>query len=153
MDEYIAKPIRVRELSDRFAMVVSPPSQPEPAPQAPLPQAGDELIDWSAALDSVEGDRELLKELVAAFLEDSPRLMADIRESLRKRDPTALQRAAHALKGSMLAVGVEEPARLAFALEAMGDSEQLGRVDATFASLEQTMGLLLPALTRFVRGT
>ena len=151
MDEYIAKPIRVRELSERFAMVVDPPSQPEPTIQPPLPQADDDLIRWSDALQSVEGDRELLKELVAAFLEDAPRLMTGVREAIRDRDATALQRAAHALKGSMLAVGAVDPSQRAADLETKGASGHLNQTDMIFAVLEQNMGLLLPALAKFAR--
>jgi HPt (histidine-containing phosphotransfer) domain-containing protein len=109
------------------------------------------LIQWSTALQSVEDDRVLLRELVAAFLEESPGRMTDIREAIGQRDATALQRAAHALKGSMQAIGALRPAQLALDLETLGEAGQLSQADAKFIALEQTMGLLLPALTRFVR--
>jgi CheY-like chemotaxis protein len=151
MDEYIAKPIRARELSERFAKVVAPADQAPPPPAPSRSQADDQLIQWSTALQSVEGDQVLLRELVAAFLEESPGRMTDIREAIGQRNATALQRAAHALKGSMQAVGALQPAQLALDLETMGEAGQLIQADAKFIALEQTMGLLLPALNRFVR--
>ena len=58
-------------------------------------------MDRAAVLDRVEGDVELLKQLVDLFQEDSARLLRDIRAALDRRDAQALRRSAHALKGSV----------------------------------------------------
>jgi CheY-like chemotaxis protein len=153
MDDYIAKPIRARELAQRFAAVVgkSPPSDRESQSQRSH-EAEPPVIDLTEALESVEGDHDLLSEMVRAFLEDSPRMMSAIREAIRCREPRALQQAAHGLKGSMLAVGARTGSERASELESMGASGQLHRAHEAFARLEQNMALLLPTLNKLARG-
>ena len=51
--------------------------------------------------DPTEGDLELRKELAVMYLEDSPRLIAEIRAAVTRRDGRALKQAAHTLKGSV----------------------------------------------------
>ena len=59
------------------------------------------VLDQAAALARAEGDMELLGEIAALFLEAYPKVLVDIRECLNRRDPAALARAAHNLKGSV----------------------------------------------------
>lgn len=94
-------------------------------------------FDLDEALERVGGDQELLKEIADLFLEDAPGLVDGIRAAIEKKDPEALQRAAHSLKGSVANFGAEETVALAFQLEQMGRE---GAVDdgaeAVFALLE-----------------
>ena len=74
-----------------------------------------------AGSDPTEGDVELRKELAEMFLEDSPKLIADIRAAVTSRDGRALKQAAHTLKGS---VGVF---RDQAAFDAVFRMEQIGK--------------------------
>ncbi len=57
-------------------------------------------MDRAAVLERVEGDVELLRQLVELFREDSARHLRDLRAALERGDAKAIERSAHALKGS-----------------------------------------------------
>ena len=107
-DEYVAKPIRPRDLFDaidRSLALAAPRAEiatPSPAPEG---RAGAPIHDRAAALEGLDGDEELLQDLAAVFLEDSPRLMAAVRQAVAEGDPGRLERAAHSLKGSVANFG------------------------------------------------
>jgi HPt (histidine-containing phosphotransfer) domain-containing protein len=72
------------------------------------------VIDRDKALERVEGDAELLRELVQLLLEDIPVRLAQIRSGLDTHDAETLRGAAHSLKGAaanLCADGVTEAAR------------------------------------------
>ena len=131
---------------------LAPPASPlTPAP-GPRPRpAADEVLDWSEALRTVKGDRELLKVVVETFLEESPRLLSTIRKALAGSDPSALRIAAHTLKGSMHYFGSIRAFERAFQLEKMGQSANLENAAGALAALEAEMARLLPALLDYLR--
>jgi HPt (histidine-containing phosphotransfer) domain-containing protein len=55
----------------------------------------------SRALGRVEGEAELLRELIGLFLDDSAKLLSEVRGSVVCGDEKALERAAHKLKGPL----------------------------------------------------
>ncbi|MBX7165355.1 MAG: response regulator [Pirellulales bacterium] len=106
MDGYVAKPLRPREL---FAAVESHAAAnpcgelPQPAAPTMLGDApGDEeLYDRGAALSSVNGDVELLRELMTLFVAECPKQLAELREAVVAADGPRLRRAAHTLKNTL----------------------------------------------------
>jgi CheY-like chemotaxis protein/HPt (histidine-containing phosphotransfer) domain-containing protein len=93
MDAYLAKPLRPDELLamiDRFV----PPAEGSPA----IPTGS---VDGTTLLASFGDNRTLLAEVIDVFLEDAPRLMADIDRSVAAKDPAGLAAAAHTLKGTV----------------------------------------------------
>ena len=105
-DDYVAKPMRFRELAAAIerCLSLSHPSAPEAkhAEVEPEPISMASLFDHSAALQSVDGDEDLLRELAEVFLEDQPRLIAALREAVARGNPERLRRAAHALRGAVV---------------------------------------------------
>ena len=71
-------------------------------------------------LARVGGDRELLRELLAIFRQESPRLLGLIRQSLRGGDAKGVEHAAHTLRGSVGSFGATTASQLALALEIAG---------------------------------
>ncbi|MGH9672245.1 MAG: Hpt domain-containing protein [Bryobacteraceae bacterium] len=99
-------------------------------------------FDQAVALARVGGDEELLREVAALFLEESHHCVSSIREAAARRDPTALQYAAHNLKGAALNFGATSTCDAAFRLEMMGRTGDLAGVDATLNELESAVGNL-----------
>ena len=69
----------------------------------PVPSTKDDTVpclDWEEALDHLEGDENLLIELVGIYSEQCPKLMAEIEEAIAGGEAADLRRAAHTLKGS-----------------------------------------------------
>jgi two-component system sensor histidine kinase/response regulator len=115
MDDYLSKPIRRDQLAAVLARFGDGgvPTPPEPA--APEP-----AFDLSTALHSVEGDRELLTELLGIIAEDGPGQLRAVRDAVSRSDPAALAFAAHTLKGGLGVLGAGKAAALAERLERLG---------------------------------
>ena len=82
------------------------------APSAPSATAGM-VLDRSALLDRVEGDMELLGDIIVLFKDDSVRQIAAIREAIGKKEPELVKRAAHTLKGTCGNLGAPDAATTA----------------------------------------
>src|SRR5262249_37071093 len=114
MDAYISKPIRAEEL---FAVLgdLAPSPQPKPASGPPPEQ----VVDLDEALGRLGGDRDLLRELAATFLDQAPRWMDAIRQALDRQDAGQLKTSAHPLKGSLGTFAARAAAEAALRLETL----------------------------------
>jgi len=85
-------------------------------------------------------DAEFVAEIVDAFCEDTPRHIAELRESLAKQDLDTFRRAAHSIKSSSKIVGALNLASQAAELEQMARDGKLedaaGEVESLAASYE-----------------
>lgn len=152
MDGYISKPIRARELYeaiDRSAARAAP--RPEPAEQVGAIAQDSSVWDEKRALAGVGNDRLLLAELAQIFLEEYPRLMADLDEAIQAQNASRLRNAAHGLKGAVdnfAAAGAYESAQK---LEMLGRNGTLEGAEIAFAQLEQQLERLRPLLHELTR--
>jgi PAS domain S-box-containing protein len=149
MDCYIAKPIRAKQLFDTMEQALglgTPPEGPASASGCP-----DDGVRWSDAMEAVNGDEHLLKIVVQAALEESPRLVAAIRQAIEDRDPTALRLSAHTLKGSIRCFGDGPLVDCVFRLEKLGQEANLEDAAEAFAALEGRMVGLCGALEGYLR--
>jgi CheY-like chemotaxis protein/HPt (histidine-containing phosphotransfer) domain-containing protein len=129
MDGYIPKPIRRDELYQVLEGVVLGTSAEVRAADGDV--GTDGAIDAEALRALVDGNTQLLRELVALYVEDCPRLLVEIREAIGRDDATALQMAAHTLKGSAGSLTARRTAEAALQLEMMGRAATLdGAADA-----------------------
>lgn len=103
-------------------------------------------LDRALALERVGGDEELLREIAALFLEECPRMMADIQAAVLAGDAESLERAAHSLKGSVGNFGARRAFRAAARLEAIGRNRDLTPLPEAWSELAAAMEALGPAL-------
>src|SRR5262249_56983274 len=95
MDASISKPVQARELFELVDQVIPAPVQTD--------QSSDDLslseegVDWTAALRIVGNDREILGEIVAVFLDEYPRWLAQMRAAVAVQAAPALRRVADIL--------------------------------------------------------
>ncbi len=85
------------------------------------------LINWEEALEMTAGDESLLAEVIGAFQEEAPKLMANMQAALAARDAELLHRAAHTLKNAFNSLGAPKTGDLGFELEKVakeGDFER-----------------------------
>jgi len=109
-------------------------------------QAQLQQLDESLALSRVGGDVDLLKEVVELFLDDYPSTFEKIKGAVASRDATALEHAAHSLKGSVSTFGAIRAFDAAFALEKQGRSGDLSGAQDGLFQLEQALEALRPEL-------
>ena len=136
MDGYVSKPVRAADLLEEIDKQVRRANQPTLRV----------VLDRAALLERLEGDAELLAEIVGVFLEDCPRLVASIREAVARGDARLLERAAHTLKGSVGNFGVSAAAAAALRLEQMGRQGELAQAGEACAALDREIERLKPIL-------
>jgi two-component system, sensor histidine kinase and response regulator len=151
MDAYISKPVRADEL---FAVIgdLAPGCAPQPEPTAAAPSGSDQILDLDEAAGHLGGDRELLRDLAATFLDQAPRWMGAIRAALSDRDAGRLAAAAHPLKGSLGTFAAKPAFAAAQRLESLGRAGTLEGGPEALECLEREMARLTPALAEFARG-
>ena len=124
MDDYLSKPIRIQKLTETLARVCNMEQEPtSDAPQASsasAPSSNSNLINWDDALNNVNGDRDLLKEVIDAYFDECATQLANLRTGLAQSDPIIVRRAAHTIKGSLLYLGASGLADAASAIEKLG---------------------------------
>ncbi len=105
-----------------------------------------EIFDQAAALAQVDGDSELLQELVTLFLDDYPRLLGEITEAIARGEGQALARTARSLKGAVGALAAQGAFAAALTLEQIGKAGDLTQAAEAYASLEKELAALSSAL-------
>jgi len=97
---------------------------------SPFPETSDHSEETRGAVDlaalagleaaQVEGEPDIVVELMGLYLEDASGKLAAMREELAERGGGSLGRLAHSLKGSSANLGARRVAALGEELERMG---------------------------------
>jgi len=115
MNDFITKPFKKKDLLpviDRWAHTGSdapgsdgPAAPPEPAPpetappQSPLPETAPPM-DLEMAVETFLGDREVVLNVLAQFMDKAGRELHELEEAVSKSDFERIQDLAHSIKGS-----------------------------------------------------
>jgi CheY-like chemotaxis protein len=133
MDDYVVKPIRIKELI--FALnkchVVSVDEAPSsPASASPLNNiSSTETVLDPAALQQLRNligdDSESFNNLIRSFLEETPTLLFNLRQGMETDDFESMHRAAHTLKSSARDFGAMHLSEVSKQLEALKNEKPL----------------------------
>ena len=144
MDGYVPKPIRHQDLFETIqTLVLDVPNVPAPAPPEEAPV---EVLDEALLVSRVDRDPQLLRDLVDLFLEESPRLVEEIRGALDRKDAKAVGRGAHSLKGCTSNLAAKVASESALKLERLAHAGELARAESVLSELESQLVRLKPAL-------
>jgi PAS domain S-box-containing protein len=148
MDGYLTKPIRPEELFETIAGLL-PSSVSAEMDVLSVLQPRD-VFDQEALLTRIEGDAELLSELITLFLEDAPHHLESLREAIAGQDLKALEQAAHTLKGAASNMCAQKVFEAAQRLEFLARTGDLCRAVDVLTELETAMGHLYTVLAPLV---
>ena len=148
MDAYSSKPIRVRELKQAIANLTGRADSAKACEPSVSPPEEVAKIDRVALLAGFDGNRSLLHEISEVFLNDYPRLLAEIQEAIRAGDPAALTRAAHSLKGAIGNFAAKDAFAVAQQLETMGKSGGVTGADGLWVTLESELAVVAKELKK-----
>ncbi|MDB5602234.1 MAG: domain S-box protein [Xanthobacteraceae bacterium] len=149
MDDYITKPLKMEELGaalDRWLpSAAAPKSQIIAADRQPEGAVDRQVLD---SLRDVEraGAPGLVKKITDLFLEDTPRQLTDLRESVQRSDSVGLAKTAHTLKGSAANLGARGMVRICAELEALGRDGDISIAPSLVADLENEFDPVREAL-------
>jgi len=107
--------------------------------------------DVEAALQSVDGDRELLVEMAELFLEESGRLLEEAGQAIQAGSASGLHHSAHTLKGSVANFAAEEAREASLQLEMMGRSGNLAGAQERYEGLVAEIRRVEADLREFIQ--
>src|SRR5258708_37732751 len=104
MDDHISKPLKKERLFEVIARWCPEPELKGEENSLPS-DAHEGPYDRELLLTSVDGDVEMLREIVTVYLQESRDLVNQLGKEVELQDPEGIQVAAHRLKGAVVAVG------------------------------------------------
>jgi len=145
MDDYIAKPIKIR---DFLATIANAVSGKTPARTLALPdeQKGDVLalpFDRESALDMLGQREDLLARMDEIFLRDVPLELEELASTIANHEWEKARRMAHSIKGSSRTVGAQRAGAIAEQLEFLCKQKDAPSADRELKTLESEVKLAL----------
>ncbi|MBZ5711374.1 response regulator [Nannocystis pusilla] len=147
MDDYVSKPVQIRELRAALERTRRPIEVPPPPPTL-----DPSLIATSAEIEreATAGYRQLrdllgaatADEIAALFLREADELMARLRVAIADGDHDGVREAAHSLKGSSGGLRLMSIHAIAAALEAKSRAGDLLAAPVLFGELERQYGVV-----------
>ncbi len=107
------------------------------------------LVDWSGPLAQVAGDREVLREIVDAYVTEIRENLALLPDLIAAGDAGDARRRAHTLEGALRTFGAETAQKLASELEQRAAEGELAGADELFGRVRDAALRVLPELERF----
>jgi signal transduction histidine kinase/DNA-binding response OmpR family regulator len=148
MDDHVTKPLNPQELAAalrRWLPRVDESESKTVAARSRQEGADHIALDGLRELERA-GAPGLVKKITDMFLEDTPRQLADLRDSVQKEDSIRLAKVAHTLKGSAANLGAREMVRICGELQVIGEAENISIAPSLVADLESQFGSVRAAL-------
>jgi len=139
MDGYVSKPV------DRFELYAA--VEGAPVKITGVTPGGSDIFDRASLLDRLDGDTELLEQILQVFIVDCSSRLTAVDAALAAGSAQGLATAAHAIKGAALNLSANRLADVASALEAAGHRGELTDAPALVASLHHEAEQLQVYLT------
>lgn len=110
-------------------------------------------VCWSAdaMIERLGGDEQLARQLVSLFLEEYPRLIAQLKASIVSGQADAVRRAAHAAKGCIANFVEGGPQATAHSIEQFAAGGRVADAASLVARLEAEITGLVKPMTQFER--
>ncbi|MFT5324794.1 MAG: two-component system sensor histidine kinase/response regulator [Planctomycetaceae bacterium] len=161
MDDYVSKPVRPWQLINALSRFFAEDARTvgvsrEEATRVETRNGGDSApaesyqVDWPVALRITQGDRDLLREIAGAFLEESRIVLADLKYAIKKEDAPTAQRMAHTIKANFRTFGVTDAHDLAFECEKAGKAGDLKFVAENLAEIQKASKVVSSQLRAFI---
>jgi CheY-like chemotaxis protein len=132
MDDYLAKPIRpkdVRAVVERWGPQATPAAPAAPAPKAdapaPAPAVEEPPVEMDRLNDLTEGNADSLRELVDLFLKQTTQQLEQLEAAVRANKAEDVRRVAHSCAGASATLGMTRFVPLLRKLERQGASGTL----------------------------
>lgn len=156
MDGYVSKPIRANILADALAEFcgdqVAAAENARVASGVETVPANENHINWSLALESVQGDEDLLKQVVEAFLDECPKHLQQLHNAATQRDATTAHRMAHTMRGTLAMLGASDAEAKTREIESQARAEDMDAITAAIANFEKALNPALKLLKAFADG-
>ena len=162
MDAYITKPVSSVGVEETIAGIFIVENKAEQKAENKAEQAAEHKIhvllpvpeprrsssawDPTKALEKVDGDEPLLRELIQIFLDEIPQQMANLQVAIEVSDFDKVERAAHRLNGELRCLGLTDAAENARELERLGEERAIQPAAKVFAMFSEQLSAISAAM-------
>jgi two-component system, sensor histidine kinase and response regulator len=102
-------------------------------------------------MERVEGDRELLRELLHLYFQEYPKLLAGISLAIDSRQADHVERLAHSLKSALLNLSAKPAADAAYHVERLGRDSRFQEAAASLTLLKKQLEVLHNAMVQYLK--
>jgi len=103
MNDYISKPLDEKLLYNKIIELLK-----DPETNDPLPEKKPEYVDLTSLKSRTKGNRELLMEMIALYIEQTPPLIKQMKQGVQDNDWDSVYSAAHKLIPSFSIMGMHQ---------------------------------------------
>ncbi len=146
MDEYVAKPVRKRELFASLRRFFSAGDTTIGQATSALPS----LIDWKQALETSADDADMLRDVATATAQELRELLETLNRSVEECDDEVTERAAHTIKSSSRILAAAALTDVAAETEEAAMSADRRRIEAGARRLGELIPLMLDEIDAFL---
>jgi CheY-like chemotaxis protein len=150
MDDFISKPIRIAQVLKAIGEATGTVAGIPSVVRERKPAEAHQSVDWTAALDTVGGDQDLLRDLTQVFVAEAKSMLDDVLNARDSGEGKDLRRAAHSLKGALRHLGATQAAAVAQELERAGETEDFSGVPVHCERLKAEVALVVAEFRRFI---
>ncbi len=140
MDDYISKPMKAKEL---YAIVAKMVNHHVSQNNEQVTEFKEETVkpgvDLSNVMEALDGDIDLLKDLIHDFLEEIPKQLNDLQTCIESQNSKSIERKAHSLKGAVANFGARHAYEAANELEIAGRDAKLDVTESLFNKLQHEL--------------
>ena len=94
-------------------------------------------VAWQDVLERIDGDDELLLDLINIFLDDTPAQIRKLQAALDAGDMRVAERLAHSIKGASANMGVKDLCSAAYAGEMAAKQDNLDGAKQAYLNIER----------------
>jgi len=144
VDGYLPKPVRAQQLLETIEGLLPIPAGP--VASHPPDNRRENVLDRHQVLARFGRDKLLLGNLISAYFDDYPKLIAAARDAAARQDRVELQRAIQVLGNNLALFSARAACQAADLAELAGRAQSLEHVGEALAHLEEELERLQPAL-------
>jgi len=134
----IGKPFRL----DALEAILRNCATKEPLRTEEAPLGAVSASTKEGLLNRVGGDEQLLRRIVATFLQDAPKRLQEIRRAIRRRQGDKLASLSHAMKGPLGIFGADRAASYCRELQELGRKGDFAGAARGYESLKEEIAQL-----------
>ncbi|MEA1996585.1 MAG: response regulator, partial [Gemmatimonadota bacterium] len=135
MDDYVSKPVKPEELLQAIENNLESLGKTAKVTSRGTRAAGKKDFDSSFLLQQLGGDKELFREIIDLYIEDTPVQMDIIKQAMEDEKTDELKLAAHSLKGSSSNIGADSMRKVALNIEQAAKENDLALAGSFYGKL------------------
>jgi HPt (histidine-containing phosphotransfer) domain-containing protein len=107
------------------------------------------VFDRDEMLKRIGDDLQAISDQIDSFLDETPRLMTDLRQALNSRDSRSVERLSHRLKTLARNFGLNQTVAEGLRLEVMGRQGELSEAEPVYVALQDALQQLRDQLLQW----